>query len=192
MIFTCTLFACTPEEKSVPTVFEVDYSLVKTQVYWGTELDLTGLNVRVKLSNGLYRTLAEGDDGYALDKGGYDAQTPGVYAITITFENFAAVSFEIEVLNLLHENDVEAYPVAINVKKNTGRRIFILNEAFDSEGLIVEVTYSDGSKKESTGFVIDNSAFDSETEGYYLIKVKLVLDEKEYNCNYAVSVVSEQ
>lgn len=191
ILLVCALLACEPNDDPTEVLFEVDYSAVKTTVYWGTDFDLTGLVVRVKLSTGVYRTLPRNENGYSVSNSGFDGQVPGVYTVTISYGEFAPVAFDMTVLDMLEE-DAGIELMGISVKKNTGKRIFRIGEAFSSTGLALDFNYSDGSVKSnpSAAFEIDHSAYNSEKVGEYAIKISY-LDEEEqkFSTVYTVYVV---
>jgi len=162
-----------PQEKELI----IDYKNVVKEVPFGTELNLGGLVVKVKMTNGTYVMLKRGKGGYSVDDGGYNQDVPGDYTITISYKDYERVSFVITVKEeeiIDEDEDKDITVVAIEVKKTVGKRLFYVGEPFDNKGIVVECIYSNG-KRETVGapqLEFDSDSFNSHEPGEYTITVR--------------------
>lgn len=173
-LFIGTLAGCGGEVTE--QAFIVDFNDVAKEVPFGTELNLNGIFIRVKLSNGTFIALNKGADGYSVDDGDYDKETPGVYKIKITYKDYDPVSFNIEVLKevTIDENyNPDLVMTGIAVKPLVGKRLFAFGEDFSAEGIVIEKLMSDNTKSilDASQYTIDDDNFKSSKVGIYTIKV---------------------
>ena len=105
--------------------------------------DLDKLNVRVYAVYGdeseAELLLSEDgglDGGYTIDYGGYDANVPGTYMITVTFEDSHQVKFEVVV--------VDTSLQSLTVVEKPTDMVYDAFEKVDLTGLKVRANYADG------------------------------------------------
>lgn len=140
----------------------VDLSTSKTEYQYGESLSLAGLSVYQIFDDETEALLQEGD--YEINFGGYSANEPGEYQITITYQEFTE-NFKVKVL----ARQVESLRLSLAEIKTT----YQAGETFDLSGLRVYAVYADASEERlSEGdYTVDESEFDNTKAGEYKIKV---------------------
>lgn len=171
----------------------VDYENVIKEVEYGTTLDLTGLVVKVKMSNGTYKMLKRGEGGYTIEEE-YNNVEAGDYTIAISYKNYDAVRFIITIKEEVIEfqDDETVNIVGITIKDTVGKKIFEFGEEFSTENIVVEKIMSLGENEilEASEYTVDDSNFDGETAGIYTITVTLN-SNTEITSTYSVTVLPE-
>lgn len=177
-LFISLLSGCSivPDKSEVSLIVECEN--VPKEVPFGTELNLSGLVVRVKLADGTFRTLPRGGEkGYSVNDGGYRRETPGEYTIKISYNTYTPVAFVIKVLEeeIIDENqNKDVTLIGIAVKSNVGKRLFFVDEPFSTQDIIVERVFSNGTREPvaEPQYEVDYSKFDPREAGEYTITIK--------------------
>ncbi|HHX79901.1 MAG TPA: hypothetical protein GX692_02410 [Acholeplasmataceae bacterium] len=140
----------------------VDLSTSKTEYQYGESLSLAGLSVYQIFDDETEALLQEGD--YEINFGGYSANEPGEYQITVTYQEFTE-NFKVKVL----ARQVESLRLSLAEIKTT----YQAGETLDLSGLRVYAVYADASEERlSEGdYTVDESEFDNTKAGEYKIKV---------------------
>ena len=128
----------------------------KSEYFVGDELDTTGLVLKLTFADGSVSTV---DSGFTTS--GFDSTTAGEKTVTVTYlgksTTFAVTVQELSV-------------TGISVKTNPTKINYWLGEELDTTGLVLTVTYNNGSTADiSTDFT--TSGFDSETTGTKTVTV---------------------
>ena len=127
----------------------------KTEYMRGEELDTTGLTLTLLYSDGTVKDITE---GFYIDW--FDLWMPGTQTIYVEYEGHRT-SFEVMVIA----------PVGLSVKNFPERTEYFRGEYLDTKGLVLTVTYSDGTTKDITdGYYID--WFDSFMIGVQMVSVR--------------------
>lgn len=192
IVFISILCSCAANVKEVSLT--INYNNVAKEVPFGTELSLSGLEVKSRLSDGTYRTVPRGGDkGYSVDTGGYDREEAGEYTIIISYKNFEEAKFTIVVLEeeIIDESkQTDVTVVGIAIRKYEGKRIFNLGEPFSTEDIIVEKVFSDDSREtiDTPQLEIDSSEYEGDKQGVYTIIIKYYGNYNLFD-TYTVTVI---
>ncbi len=120
----------------------------------GDELDMTGMSVVVAWSDGNEEIVTD----YTIS--GFDSTKAGACTVTVTHKGEKA-EFDVT---------VAAPPVVTGIEVIPPAKIeYIIGEAFDSTGLVVNIVYQDGSRQATSDYIL--SGFDSSVIGSKTITV---------------------
>lgn len=194
-LFVILSVGCAPTT-AIAKDFFVDSDAVAKEVPFGTALSLDGLVVKVKMSDGTYVTLPRGGEGYEVDDGGYERETPGIYTISISYEPFSSVSFKITILEevIIDENDnSDVVLTGIAVQQNVGKRLFLFGEAFSTEGIVINKVFSNNTTLALTAqqYEVNSESYKADKAGSYNISVRYTDGQKTFSDAYTVTVTPE-
>ncbi|MDG5787246.1 bacterial Ig-like domain-containing protein [Evansella sp. AB-P1] len=133
---------------------EVDSSEMNTEFLVGEALDLTGLVVSAKYSDGTESVISEED--YIVT--GFDSSEVGTNTITINFRgSTATIELEIVALNI----------TSLEIQYFPAKTEYFIGDSFDPEGLEVVAEYNEGFtyavlSSDSFNFAIDGVELDAE------------------------------
>lgn len=169
------------EENSDLTQISIEELPDKTEYNLGEELDLTGLKVMAEYSD-------ESTKQVNIDKlvvTGYDSDIEGEQKITLTYkegETAAAAEFYVTV------NRREITEKELIIRSKPAKLSYYSDEELDTTGMVIELCYSDGSKKvlDPEDYIIDD--YDFNTKGEVEIKVLYRRGEKELTASFMVTV----
>lgn len=157
---TFGLAACTEE------VVELDRITVtpptKVEYVVGESLNDAGMIVRAIFTDGTDQTLTSAD----FQISGFDSATPGLKTVTITYEGVTA-TFGVAVF----DPEAEEEALSLNVVSVPKQQIYNRSEAFNPEGLVVEVLYNTGRKQVLTESEYELSGFVEGSIGVYDVLV---------------------
>ena len=122
----------------------------------GDELDSTGLVVNANYDEGTSMIITD----YILS--GFDSTTAGTKTITVAYQGFT-VTFEVTV------TEADKHLVGVSVTAMPTKTQYLIGEEFDSTGLVVSATYSDGTTEVTADYTLSN--FDSTTAGSKTVTV---------------------
>lgn len=154
------LFACAEEEVTVDRL--VVTPPTKVEYIVGDAFDATGMEVKVVFSDGTDRVLTSSE--YTLT--GFNASAAGLVTVTVTYEGESA-TFGIAIF------DPEAPEEALSliVVEVPTQQIYDKTEAFNAEGLVVEVLFNTGRRQTLTESEYTLSGFVQGSIGRYDIVV---------------------
>jgi len=161
---------------SAPYVVKVEIAQMpnKTVYYVGEEIDLTGLIVRVYMSNGKTIDISRGYN--ALD---FDSSTPGVKKVTVGYASYTG-QLEVEVIE-------KVIPERMEIDELPLKTTYYVGEELDLTGLAMCLVYSDGSRDGLLEEAIFEG-FDSDTPG---IKTITVISG-EFTATFEVEVIEPE
>ena len=113
----------------------LDKEPLKTKYQIGELLDIKGFKLNALYSSG--EKVSVPPDTIE----GFDSDTVGEKVVTLTYEG-ASVSFKVNV-----EDIPQKILDYIQIVKSPGKRDFLVNDSFESNGLIVNAVYDDGSEE---------------------------------------------
>ena len=151
----------TPQEPENPKENSLDCLLIesepqKTEYYTGDSVDLTGIVVKAKYTDGTAKSLETSDFNYSPKT----LSSAGTQTVTVTYKE-KTVTFDIKVYALLTGLAWSSKPT--KTKYNLG-------DAVDTTGAKLLATYSDGTNKTiETGFTVTPETL--ETEGTQVITI---------------------
>ena len=154
----------------------------------GAAFSAEGLVIKATYSDATTKLLTASE--YTVDSSAYVAATAGTYAIKVTAvaDTTKTVSYNVTVS--------APYITGISIKQNSTHKVaYEIGDTFSSEGLIVVATYNDKTVAtlSANEFVLDSSKYNGETEGRYVIAIKLTANEKittSYSVRVSAPVVS--
>jgi len=155
-----TLVACQEAEVTVSRL--VITSPTKVEYLVGEAFDATGLEVKAVMSDKTEKVLTSSD--YTLT--GFTTANAGLVTITVSYEGVTA-TFGIAVFN----PDAPEVALALTLKSLPIQQIYNRDQAFNPEGLVVEVTYSTGRKQILTASQYTLSGFKQGVVGKYDVVV---------------------
>lgn len=169
------------EEHSDLTQISIEELPDKTEYALGEELDLTGLKVMAEYSD-------ESTKKVNIDElvvTGYDSDIEGEQKITLTYKEggvTAAAEFYITV------NGGEITEKELIIRSKPAKLSYYSEEELDTTGMVIELCYSNGSKKvlNPEDYIIDD--YDFNTKGEVEIKVLYRRGKKELAASFMVTV----
>jgi len=140
---------------------EITQLPAKSQYFLGNDLDLSGLVVYARYSDGESVRLMKQD--YTVS--GFDSTTEGDQTVTLTYKGKTA-SFDINVKEReVSHLEVTEYP----------RTTYTVGGTFDPAGLVVSKVYDNGDRELYEDYNIDTSAWDSSQPG--VTEIRIVPDD---------------
>ncbi len=131
----------------------------KVEYQLGETLDLTGLSIAEVYNDGSEIPV----DPLNYTVSGFDGTVEGVQILTVTYGEFTT-EFTVSV------NKPEVVPVSLSIAQMPTVSEYIIGDALNTEGLILCLSYSDGTTKEIiAGF--DVTGFDSSSKGIRIVTV---------------------
>ena len=162
----------------------------KTEYCPNEQLDTSGMIISASYENGNSETVSSED--YAVS--GFDSQKVGNSTIVVSYKGYET-TFDVNVRATHSYNDgenicnfctYERVISSLEIKSLPQKTEYLLNEEFDSTGLVLKVNYSDGSSKE-VDYGYELSGFDSTKEGNCIITV--MYDGTELTFDVSVEVM---
>ncbi len=120
----------------------------KTTYIVGESFDNTGMVVTATYDNGLTADVTD----YTIS--GFSSTKAGTKTVIITYSG-KRVSIKVTVEEEVIEEEPEKVPVSMNIINEPDKFEYVSGEAFDPTGMIVKVTFSDGTVEEVTDYEIE-------------------------------------
>ena len=150
-----TSFEVTVKEPT-PESLLIIHGPSKTTYEIGEELDTTGLELELTYSNGSTENITEG-----FNISGFNSEMAGTKTVTVSCKG-VETTYQVIIKELTLES--------ISVKSFPNKIFYEINDDFDTEGLEIELTYSNGTSEIITeGFEL--AGFTSETAGTKTVMV---------------------
>ena len=128
----------------------------KTSYFTGESFDQTGLTLTATYNNGNTETISSG-----IECTGFSSATAGQKTVTASYGG-KSTTFTVEVKAIV--------PTGITVKTAPNKTEYFVGDSYDGTGLVVNVTYNNGTNKDiTTGFT--TSGFSSATTGKNTVTV---------------------
>ena len=145
----------------------------------GDAFSATGLSIRAAYNNGTYQTLTSG-----FTVSSPDMSTAGTKEVTVTYQG-KTVTFEITV------SEVEKVLQSISVNTMPTKTRYLLDETFDSTGLVVQANYNVGAPKTLSSGEYTLSSVDMTTTGTKTITVTYLENGTTKTTTFTIEVVEE-
>lgn len=141
-----------PEKKSV-TGISVKKAPTKTKYVIGEKLDISGIVVTVKYSDGTSRDITKG-----FTVTGFNSKYSGTSTLIIAYQEFTA-KLTVTVKKL------SAELASIEVSTMPSKLLYTQGEAFDPAGMVVTACYTNGTKRETKDYTVyaDTSVIGTQT-----------------------------
>lgn len=137
---------------TVLTKIEITHEPNKMNYHCGETLDLTGMVVTAEYSNGKKQTITN----YTVSQVGpftladFDSSSK---KITVSYSENGVVATDFFVVDLV-------YPKTLTIVAPPSKTKYNIGESFDPTGMIVKVTYSDGSEYETNAYTFSSKPFE--------------------------------
>lgn len=153
-----TLYAIWEKIPATVSSISIQSKPTKTVYTVGEKFDISGLAIKVSMSDGTTKTLSSG-----FTVSNPDMSTAGTKTVTVTYSG-KTTSFTITV------NNPPATISSISVQSKPSKTVYTVGEKFDTSGLSIKVMMSDGTTKTLTsGFTV--SGPDMSTAGTKTVTV---------------------
>jgi pectinesterase len=152
-------------ENSGDPVVETGFSVITTTVdklyVVGEQLNLDGLIVKANMSDGSKVNLDAGQ--YTINQSAFNNQVAGVYSIIISYKDYDAITFDVEVVAV----------TGFKVYSDDVVKTYLKGVNFSATNLIVKAILSDNSEMRltSSDYTLDSSSYNLAVAGEYNINV---------------------
>lgn len=140
-------------DKKVVTGISVKKGPTKTKYVIGEKLDISGLVITVKYSDGTMRDITKG-----FSVTGFSSKYSGISTLIVEYQEFVTkVAVTVKKL--------PAEVGSIEITTMPSKLVYVQGEAFDPEGMVVTVRYTNGTKRETKDYTVyaDTSVVGTQT-----------------------------
>ncbi len=157
-------------EKGVENGFTIDSSSARDTFLKGEELSTAGLKVYSTSTNGSKTLLSESD--YKVEST-YNKDVPGKYTVTVTYKEYAAQSYEV---NVCAAKELKVFTNQNGDYRNDVKTTYKVGDQLDYSKMVVKAVLDNAESEEltipSTSYTVDATAVNMAAEGEYDLKVK--------------------
>lgn len=180
VVALATLVSCAVVSASS---IELDTADAKLEYVVGEELDTTGIKVKVTFSDATTKDVVI--SSCVVDASGYNKDAAGTYTIKVTYDKVSA-----EYSVVVKEAEVaDPVMVGLEVDASGAKTNYLVGEGLITDGIVVSVKFDNGEVAAYAGeYTVDDSAYNKEAAGTYVIKVSAVVEEVELTGSYEVTV----
>jgi len=158
------------------TIDSIEVTTPPSKIHYslGEELELDGMVVKATYSDGTTEVI----DNSKLGINGFDSETAGEKTVTVSFQEktdeFTVTVYQEDMLPDIDSIKVITLPTKTH---------YNLGEDFDPAGMVVTVTYLDGTTAVITNYATDTSGYDKTIVGHHTITVTYGGKTDEFSVN---------
>ncbi|PKK96581.1 MAG: hypothetical protein CVV58_05620 [Tenericutes bacterium HGW-Tenericutes-3] len=145
LLSTFGLAACTATEDATVESLVIVTQITKNEYVLGDDLDLTGLEVKAVMSDGTEVVLTNAN----LELTGFDTTSVGQKTLTVIYGG-KYVTFTVSVF----DPDADKELLYLEILSLPKQQQYLIDEAFDSTGLVVQAVYNTGEKELVTDYTL--------------------------------------